>query len=70
MLTAEEALDRLKKGNERFVNGQTQHLKLLTHQQRAEMAESQEPFAIVLGWVQIRQNWQGLLFRHCSASLE
>jgi len=49
MLTAEEALDRLKKGNERFVNGQTQHLKLLTHQQRAEMAESQEPFAIVLG---------------------
>ena len=49
MLTAEEALDRLKNGNERFVNGQTKHLTLLTHQQRAELADSQEPFAIVLG---------------------
>ena len=49
MLTAQEALDRLKKGNQRFVQGQSTHIKLLTHQQRAEMAESQEPFAIVLG---------------------
>ena len=49
MLTAEEALERLKKGNQRFVNGETNHQKLLTHQQRAEMAENQEPFAIVLG---------------------
>lgn len=49
MLTAEEALERLKNGNQRFVNGQTNHPKLLTHAQRAEMAESQEPFAIVLG---------------------
>ena len=48
MLTAEEALDRLKKGNLSFVNGETNH-KLLTHQQRAEMAEHQDPFAIVLG---------------------
>ena len=49
MLTAEEALERLKKGNQRFVHGETNHQKLLTHQQRAEMAENQEPFAIVLG---------------------
>ena len=49
MLTAAEALDRLKKGNQRFVDGETNHPKLLTHQQRAEMAESQEPFAIILG---------------------
>ncbi len=49
MLTAQEAIERLKKGNQRFVNGETQHLKLLSHQQRAEMAESQEPFAIILG---------------------
>ncbi|OTG87764.1 carbonic anhydrase [Acinetobacter sp. ANC 4558] len=49
MLTAEEALERLKKGNQRFVNGDTNHPKLLTHAQRAEMAENQEPFAIVLG---------------------
>lgn len=48
MLTAEEALDRLKKGNLRFVNGETNQ-KLLTHQQRAEMAQHQDPFAIVLG---------------------
>lgn len=49
MLTAEEALERLKKGNERFILGETNHPRLLSHQQRAEMAESQEPFAIVLG---------------------
>lgn len=49
MLTAAEALDRLKKGNLRFVQGETSHPKLLTHQQRAEMAGSQEPFAIILG---------------------
>ena len=49
MLTAEEALDLLKNGNQRFVHGETNHTKLLTHQQRAEMAQSQEPFAIVLG---------------------
>lgn len=48
MLTAAEALDRLKKGNVRFMNGETNH-KLLTHQQRAEMAQHQDPFAIVLG---------------------
>lgn len=49
MLTAVEALERLKKGNQRFVEGQTQNQRLLTHQERAKMAETQEPFAIVLG---------------------
>ena len=49
MLTAQEALDRLKQGNQRFVNGETNHTKLLTHQQRTEIAEHQEPFAIILG---------------------
>lgn len=49
MLTAQEALERLKQGNQRFVSGQMAHVKMLSHQQRAEMAESQEPFAIVLG---------------------
>lgn len=49
MLTAEEALERLKNGNQRFVHGQTNHPKLLTHAERAEMAESQEPFAVILG---------------------
>ena len=49
MLTAQEALERLKKGNQRFVSGETTHPKQLSHQERAEMAEDQNPFAIVLG---------------------
>lgn len=49
MLTAEEVLDRLKKGNGRFVEGETKHQKILSHQERALMAETQEPFAIILG---------------------
>ena len=49
MLTAQEALERLKQGNQRFVSGDTRHPKQLSHQQRAEMAEDQNPFAIILG---------------------
>lgn len=49
MLTAQEALERLKKGNQRFVSGDATLTKQLSHQQRAEMAENQNPFAIVLG---------------------
>lgn len=49
MLTAQEALERLKSGNARFVKGETIQQKLLTHQERAEMASEQNPFAIVLG---------------------
>lgn len=49
MLTAEQALQRLKEGNRRFVKGETQQQATLSHQQRAEMAEEQNPFAIVLG---------------------
>ena len=49
MLSATEALERLKQGNARFVNGQSTHTKLLSHQERALMAQSQQPFAIVLG---------------------
>ncbi|MBP6114029.1 MAG: carbonic anhydrase [Acinetobacter sp.] len=49
MLTAEEVLERLKNGNQRFVQGQTNHQRLLSHQERAQMAETQEPFAIILG---------------------
>lgn len=49
MLTAQEALDCLKAGNQRFVKGDTTHPRLLSHQERAEMAEGQNPFAIILG---------------------
>ncbi|ENU25343.1 carbonic anhydrase [Acinetobacter gyllenbergii] len=49
MLTAQEALERLKAGNARFVKGEAVQQKLLSHQERAEMASEQNPFAIVLG---------------------
>jgi len=49
MLTAQEALERLKAGNARFVKGEAVQQKLLSHQERAEMASDQNPFAIVLG---------------------
>ncbi|WP_139851251.1 carbonic anhydrase [Acinetobacter pullicarnis] len=49
MLTAQEVLLQLKQGNQRFVSGETKYRELLTHQDRAEMAEDQHPFAIVLG---------------------
>ena len=49
MPTAQEVLDRLKAGNERFVSGDISHQKLLSHQERAAMAGDQNPFAIVLG---------------------
>lgn len=49
MLTAQEALDRLKAGNQRFMKGETTNHTLVSHQERVEMAEGQNPFAIILG---------------------
>lgn len=49
MLTSEQALQRLKEGNRRFVAGEPQPQAVLSHQQRAESAEGQNPFAIILG---------------------
>ncbi|NAR86068.1 carbonic anhydrase [Acinetobacter haemolyticus] len=49
MLTAKETLECLKAGNARFVKGEATQQKLLTHQERAEMASEQNPFAIILG---------------------
>ncbi|EPK8854178.1 carbonic anhydrase [Acinetobacter baumannii] len=49
MPTAQEVLDRLKAGNQRFVNGNTSLAKTLSHHERAKMAKDQNPFAIVLG---------------------
>jgi len=48
MLEAREALDRLREGNRRFAAG-TSNSPELSQARRAELAESQEPFAIVLG---------------------
>ena len=49
-LTAQEALNRLKEGNQRFVNNVRSLDSLLSHTRRNELANTrQTPVAIVLG---------------------
>src|SRR5512143_2204716 len=47
-ISAEEALQRLKDGNERFLRGEA-HLPGLTRETLAELAQDQHPFATILG---------------------
>jgi carbonic anhydrase len=49
MISAKEALERLREGNRRFASGVTAHATFASHLRRGELAERQEPFAIVLG---------------------
>jgi carbonic anhydrase len=49
MITALEALERLREGNRRFVAGVRSLDALLSPTRRAELAAGQEPFAIILG---------------------
>lgn len=49
MITAQEALERLRKGNAEFAAGQRSSDALLSHLHRAELAKRQDPFAIILG---------------------
>src|SRR3954454_24655539 len=49
MISAQEALARLKEGNRRFVTGERQLDTKQTHAERAAAARSQSPFAIILG---------------------
>jgi carbonic anhydrase len=49
MITAVEALARLRDGNRRFVTNQTAAPALSGHARRAALLAGQEPFAIVLG---------------------
>src|SRR5437588_6226135 len=49
MLTALEALDRLRQGNRRFVSNVGGTDASLHQDRRAELADGQEPFAIILG---------------------
>ncbi len=49
MISASEALTRLKEGNQRYVAGQQNIGAAGQQQRRAELAAGQEPFAIVLG---------------------
>lgn len=48
MITAREALDRLREGNSRFASGAVARASL-DHARRAELTKGQEPFAIILG---------------------
>src|SRR3982750_1566136 len=49
MIPASDALQRLKEGNLRFVSNQRDPDTDVTPAQRVQLAQSQEPFAIVLG---------------------
>ncbi|HEY6109505.1 MAG TPA: carbonic anhydrase [Gemmatimonadales bacterium] len=48
-MPAAEALRRLREGNLRFASGASALQDALSHGRRAELAERQEPFAIILG---------------------
>ena len=47
-MTADEALERLLEGNKRFVSGDLEHPRR-DDERRAEQAEGQTPFAVILG---------------------
>jgi carbonic anhydrase len=49
MISAQEALKRLKEGNLRFVSNTKNTEPTLSHSQHLDLANKQDPFAIVLG---------------------
>ena len=49
MINAQEALERLKSGNARFVDKLNSDTATVIHNKRPELVEIQAPFAIVLG---------------------
>ncbi|AFL74865.1 carbonic anhydrase [Thiocystis violascens] len=49
IVSAREALARLREGNLRFANNVRNSVQLLTHRQRAELAAQQAPCAIIIG---------------------
>jgi carbonic anhydrase len=49
MISAREALERLREGNCRFVSGVRGRDALTSQARRNQLAEGQEPFAIILG---------------------
>src|SRR3954454_14269542 len=49
MISAREALDRLRAGNHRFASGVSSSHMLTNETRRNELATGQEPFAIILG---------------------
>jgi len=49
MISAQEALERLREGNRRFVSGVRSCDALTDRTRRRELAAGQEPFAVILG---------------------
>jgi carbonic anhydrase len=49
MISAQEALERLREGNRRFASGVRSSDTLISQARRSELAAAQEPFAIILG---------------------
>lgn len=49
MISAQEALERLREGNARFTSDVRSLDSLLSHTRREELTAGQEPFAIILG---------------------
>ena len=49
MISALEAVDRLREGNHRFVSGVRSVESLMSQLRRGELVEGQEPFAVILG---------------------
>src|SRR3989440_4492128 len=49
MVSAQDALDRLREGNLRFASNQRGSAAYLSHARLSQLAEGQQPFAIVLG---------------------
>jgi carbonic anhydrase len=49
MIPAREALERLKEGNQRFVANTRDADSFISHTRRTQLADGQEPFAIILG---------------------
>jgi carbonic anhydrase len=49
MISAREALERLREGNRRFVSDVRSHGTLTSQTRRNELTAGQEPFAIILG---------------------
>lgn len=49
MISAEQALERLREGNQRFVSGTQGREAEQNHSRRAELVNKQSPFAIILG---------------------
>src|SRR3977135_3498947 len=49
MISARAALERLREGNRRFVDGVPRSETLTSQARRSELVEAQEPFAIILG---------------------